>query len=45
MKNFILSESDRDALVNYLVQRPFQEVAQGVQKLLTLEEIKPEEEK
>jgi len=41
MKQFILPENIRDALVNYLASRPYKEVADGVQALLALKEVAP----
>lgn len=39
MKTYLLPETVRDAVLNYLVQRPYAEVAQGVAALQRLEEV------
>ena len=42
---YILPDTIRTAIINYLVKQPYEEVAPGVQALMTLEKLKPTEEK
>jgi len=39
MKNFKLTEEQRAIMLNYLQERPYKEVVQGINMLLNLEEI------
>ena len=39
MKQFVLEEKDRNALVSYLQARPYAEVYQGINLLLGLKEV------
>jgi hypothetical protein len=45
MKKFIITEEILAGILQYLVTRPYQEVATGIQTLSKLEEIKQEEKK
>ena len=42
---YVLPETVRRAIVNYLIKQPYEEVATGVEALMTLEKLKPTEEK
>jgi len=44
MKKFIITEEVVKGLLNYLQERPFKEVAQGIQTLINLPEHKEKEE-
>ncbi len=41
MKTYVLPEELRTALLQYLAQRPYQEVAQAIAALMKLQEIEP----
>lgn len=44
MKNYKINEETLKGILNYLAQRPYAEVAQGIQALSSLEEIKEQED-
>ena len=41
-KSYILPEPVRTAIINYLSEQPYKEVAVGIQALLMLEELSPD---
>ena len=43
MKQFVLEEKDKNALIGYLQKKPYEEVYQGINMLLGLKEIEKEE--
>ena len=41
MESYILSKDDRDAILKYLMGRPYGEVAQGINVLMKLPKLDP----
>jgi len=44
MKKYIIDENVIQGLLNYLIEKPYKEVEQGIQALMSLEELKEGEE-
>jgi hypothetical protein len=40
--NYILPDAIRTAIIEYLIKQPYEEVAAGVQALMTLKKVEPE---